>query len=126
VIYGNRAVGTPCCTHSDAVIGSDGFGIASPADQWERVPQIGRVVIGDDVEIAAITTIDRGALDDGCNESGVRLDNLIQIGHRGRIGRNSAIAACTGVAGSAEIGGNCVIGGGVLIDWPHVAGNGGN
>jgi len=115
VIYANCVVGARCCIHSGAVIGSDGFGNAWAADHWERVPQIGRVVIGDDVEIGANTTIDRGALDDTCIASGVRLDNLIQIAHGVRIGRNSAIAACTGVAGSAEIGANCLIGGGVLI-----------
>jgi UDP-3-O-[3-hydroxymyristoyl] glucosamine N-acyltransferase len=115
VIYANCVVGARCRIHSGAVIGSDGFGNAWAVDHWERVPQIGRVVIGDDVEIGANTTIDRGALDDTRVESGVRLDNLIQIAHGVRIGRNSAIAACTGVAGSAEIGANCLIGGGVLI-----------
>jgi len=115
VIYANCVVGARCRIHSGAIIGSDGFGNAWAADHWERVPQIARVVIGDDVEIGANTTIDRGALDDTCIESGVRLDNLIQIAHGVRIGRNSAIAACTGVAGSAEIGANCLIGGGVLI-----------
>ena len=115
VVYANCVVGARCYIHSGAVIGSDGFGNAWAGDHWERVPQIGRVVIGDDVEIGANTTIDRGALEDTCIESGVRLDNLIQIAHGVRIGRNSAIAACTGVAGSAKIGANCLIGGGVLI-----------
>jgi UDP-3-O-[3-hydroxymyristoyl] glucosamine N-acyltransferase len=115
VIYADCVVGERCRIHSGAVIGSDGFGNAWAADHWERVPQIGRVVIGDDVEVGANTTIDRGALDDTCIASGVRLDNLIQIAHGVKIGRNSAIAACTGVAGSAEIGAQCLIGGGVLI-----------
>ena len=115
VIHSNCIVGDQCHIHSGAVIGSDGFGNAWAGDHWERMPQIGRVIIGDDVEIGANTTIDRGALDDTCIESGVRLDNLIQIAHGVRVGRNTAIAACTGVAGSVEIGSNCLIGGGVLI-----------
>lgn len=114
-IHSDCIVGARCRIHSGAVIGSDGFGNAWAGDHWERIPQIGRVVIGDDVEIGANTTIDRGALDDTCIESGVRLDNLIQIAHGVRVGRNTAIAACTGVAGSAEIGAHCLIGGGVLI-----------
>jgi UDP-3-O-[3-hydroxymyristoyl] glucosamine N-acyltransferase len=115
VIYANCVVGDHCRIHSGAVIGSDGFGNAWAGDHWERVPQIGRVVIGDDVEIGANTTIDRGALDDTFIDSGVRLDNLIQIAHGVKVGRNTAIAACTGIAGSAAIGSNCLIGGGVLI-----------
>ena len=115
VIHSNCEIGAHCRIHSGAIIGSDGFGNAWAGDHWERVPQIGRVVIGDDVEIGANTTIDRGALEDTCIESGARLDNLIQIAHGVRIGRNTAIAACTGVAGSAVIGAHCLIGGGVLI-----------
>ena len=115
IIHSNCIVRDQCHIHSGAVIGSDGFGNAWAGDHWERIPQIGRVIIGDNVEIGANTTIDRGALDDTCIESGVRLDNLIQIAHGVRVGRNTAIAACTGVAGSVEIGSNCLIGGGVLI-----------
>lgn len=115
VIHANCIVGDRCRIHSGAIIGSDGFGNAWAGDHWERIPHIGRVIIGDDVEIGANTTIDRGALDDTCIESGVQLDNLIQIAHGVRVGRNTAIAACTGVAGSVEIGSNCLIGGGVLI-----------
>jgi UDP-3-O-[3-hydroxymyristoyl] glucosamine N-acyltransferase len=115
VIYSETQIGERCVIHSGAVIGSDGFGNAWAGDHWERIPQIGRVIIEDDVEIGANTTIDRGALDDTVIESGVRLDNLIQIAHNVRIGRNTAIAACTGIAGSAQIGANCLIGGGVLI-----------
>ena len=114
-IHSNCIVGDRCRIHSGAIVGSDGFGNAWAGDHWERIPQIGRVIIGDDVEIGANTTIDRGALDDTCIESGARLDNLIQIAHGVRVGRNTAIAACTGIAGSAEIGSNCLIGGGVLI-----------
>jgi UDP-3-O-[3-hydroxymyristoyl] glucosamine N-acyltransferase len=93
------------------VIGADGFGIAMDEGRWVKVPQIGRVVIGDDVEIGANTTVDRGALDDTVIEEGVKLDNLIQIGHNVRIGAHTAIAACAGVAGSAKIGRHCRIGG---------------
>ncbi|WP_373975248.1 UDP-3-O-(3-hydroxymyristoyl)glucosamine N-acyltransferase [Chitinibacter sp. SCUT-21] len=114
-IYADSIIGSRCVIHSGTVVGSDGFGNAWAGDHWERIPQIGRVVIGDDVEIGANTTIDRGALDDTVIESGVRLDNLIQIAHNVKIGKNTAIAACTGIAGSAEIGSNCLIGGGVLI-----------
>jgi UDP-3-O-[3-hydroxymyristoyl] glucosamine N-acyltransferase len=115
VVYSDTKIGERCLIHSGAVIGSDGFGNAWAIDHWERIPQIGRVVIGDSVEIGANTTIDRGALDDTVIESGVRLDNLIQIAHNVKIGKNTAIAACTGIAGSAEIGAHCLIGGGVLI-----------
>lgn len=115
VIHSNCIVGDLCHIHSGAVIGSAGFGNAWAGDHWERIPQVGRVIIGDDVEIGSNTTIDRGALDDTCIESGARLDNLIQIAHGVKIGRNTAIAACTGIAGSVEIGSNCLIGGGVLI-----------
>ncbi len=115
VIHSNSTIGEQCHIHAGAIIGSHGFGNAWAGDHWERMPQIGRVIIGDDVEIGANTTIDRGALDDTCIESGVRLDNLIQIAHGVKIGRNTAIAACTGIAGSVEIGANCLIGGGVLI-----------
>jgi len=115
VIYGNCVVGDHCRIHSGAIVGADGFGNAWAVDHWERIPQIGRVIIGNDVEIGANTTIDRGSLDDTIIESGVRLDNLIQIAHGVKIGRNTAIAACTGIAGSATIGAHCLIGGGVLI-----------
>lgn len=115
VIYANCVVGDHCRIHAGAIVGADGFGNAWAGDHWERIPQIGRVIIGNDVEIGANTTIDRGSLDDTVIESGVRLDNLIQIAHGVKIGRNTAIAACTGIAGSATIGAQCLIGGGVLI-----------
>ncbi|WP_047393788.1 UDP-3-O-(3-hydroxymyristoyl)glucosamine N-acyltransferase [Chitinibacter sp. ZOR0017] len=115
VIYADSEIGEHCVIHSGAVIGADGFGNAWAGDHWERIPQIGRVIIGDNVEIGANTTIDRGALDDTVIESGVRLDNQIQVAHNVKIGRNTAIAACTAIAGSAEIGRNCMIGGGALI-----------
>jgi UDP-3-O-[3-hydroxymyristoyl] glucosamine N-acyltransferase len=83
---------------------------------WEEVPQLGSVVVGDDVEIGANTTIDRGAIDDTVIGNGVRLDNLIMIAHNCRIGDHTAIAACTGIAGSTRIGARCMIGGAVGIN----------
>jgi UDP-3-O-[3-hydroxymyristoyl] glucosamine N-acyltransferase len=97
------------------VIGADGFGLAPQAGRWIKIPQTGRVVIGDDVEIGANTTIDRGALDDTVIEDGVKLDNQIQIGHNVRIGAHTAVAACAGVAGSTRIGKHCAIGGAARI-----------
>jgi UDP-3-O-[3-hydroxymyristoyl] glucosamine N-acyltransferase len=97
------------------VIGADGFGIAFDEDRWLKVPQIGGVRVGDDVEIGANTTIDRGAIDDTVIENGVKLDNQIQIAHNVRIGAHTAIAACTGIAGSVHIGSYCRIGGAVGI-----------
>jgi len=97
------------------VIGADGFGFAEDAGQWVKIPQIGRVMIGDSVEIGANTTIDRGALDDTVIEDGVKLDNQIQIAHNCRIGAHTAIAGCVGVAGSARIGRHCKIGGAAMI-----------
>jgi UDP-3-O-[3-hydroxymyristoyl] glucosamine N-acyltransferase len=94
-----------------AVIGGRGFGNARGPQGWEEVPQLGSVRIGDDVEIGANTCIDRGAIDDTIIESGVRLDNLIQIAHNVRIGAHTAIAAGSGIAGSTVIGSRCMIGG---------------
>jgi UDP-3-O-[3-hydroxymyristoyl] glucosamine N-acyltransferase len=114
-IYDGCVVGERTVIHSGAVIGADGFGIAFDEDRWIKVPQIGAVRIGDDVEIGANTTIDRGAIEDTVIEDGVKLDNQIQIAHNVRIGAHTAIAACTGIAGSARIGRYCRIGGGVGI-----------
>jgi UDP-3-O-[3-hydroxymyristoyl] glucosamine N-acyltransferase len=97
--------------HPGVVIGADGFGLARDRDGWVKVPQIGSVRIGDDVEIGANTTIDRGAMDDTIISDGVKLDNQIQIGHNVFIGAHTAIAGCTGVAGSTRIGARCMIGG---------------
>ncbi len=97
--------------HPGAVIGADGFGIAFAGDHWEKVPQLGSVVIGDDCEIGANTTIDRGALEDTVLEEDVRVDNLVQIAHNVRIGAHTAIAGATGIAGSARIGRYCLLGG---------------
>jgi len=108
-------IGARCIVHPGAVIGADGFGNARDGAAWVKVPQLGRVRIGDDVEIGANTTIDRGALGDTEIAEGVRLDNQIQIAHNVRIGAHTAIAACTGVAGSTTIGSRCMIGGGTGI-----------
>ena len=101
--------------HPGAVLGADGFGLAMEHGRWLKVPQLGGVVVGDDCEIGANTTIDRGALDDTILEDDVRLDNQIQIGHNVRIGAHSAMAGCSAVAGSATIGRYCLIGGGAGI-----------
>ncbi|MDP1997747.1 MAG: UDP-3-O-(3-hydroxymyristoyl)glucosamine N-acyltransferase [Gallionella sp.] len=115
VVYHDCVIGDNLIAHSGAVIGSDGFGIAMDEGRWVKIPQIGRVVIGNDVEIGANTTIDRGALDDTVIEDGVKLDNQIQVAHNVRIGAHTAIAGCAGIAGSAVIGRYCLIGGGARI-----------
>jgi len=101
--------------HPGVVIGADGFGLANDEGEWLKVPQVGKAILGDDVEVGANTTIDRGAIGDTVIGNGVKLDNLIQIGHNVRIGAHTAIAACTAVAGSAIIGKHCAIGGCVGI-----------
>ena len=101
--------------HPGAVLGADGFGIAMDHGRWIKVPQLGGVVIGDDCEIGANTTIDRGALGDTVLEEDVRLDNQIQVGHNVRIGAHTAMAGCSAVAGSATIGRHCLVGGGAGI-----------
>jgi len=116
VTIGERCVvGDRCIVHPGVVIGADGFGFAPNAGAWEKIEQLGAVRIGNDVEIGANTCIDRGALTDTIIEDGVKLDNLIQIGHNVRVGRNTAMAGCVGVAGSATIGPNCTIGGGAIV-----------
>ncbi|MGB7650753.1 MAG: UDP-3-O-(3-hydroxymyristoyl)glucosamine N-acyltransferase [Gallionella sp.] len=111
VVYHHCVIGARLIAHSGVVIGADGFGFAVEGDHWLKIPQIGRVVIGDDVEIGANTTIDRGALADTIIEDDVKLDNQIQIAHNVRIGAHTAIAGCVGIAGSAVIGKYCRIGG---------------
>jgi UDP-3-O-[3-hydroxymyristoyl] glucosamine N-acyltransferase len=101
--------------HGGVVIGADGFGFAPAEGRWEKIEQLGAVRIGDDVEIGANTCIDRGALDDTVIEDGVKLDNLVQIGHNVHIGAHTAFAGCVGVAGSARIGRHCTAGGGAII-----------
>jgi UDP-3-O-[3-hydroxymyristoyl] glucosamine N-acyltransferase len=114
-IYNDCIVGERCIIHSGAVIGADGFGFANEKGKWIKIPQTGRVVIGNDVEIGANTSIDRGALADTIIENGVKLDNQIQIGHNCHIGENTAMAGCVGVAGSAKIGKNCTFGGAAMV-----------
>lgn len=109
------SIGARGLVHSGVVIGADGFGFAPHAGTWVKIEQLGAVRIGDDVEIGANTCIDRGALDDTVIEDGVKLDNLIQIGHNVRIGRHSAMAGCVGIAGSATIGAHCTVGGGAIV-----------
>jgi len=116
VSIGERCVvGDRCTIHPGAVIGADGFGFAPNAGAWEKIEQLGAVRIGNDVDIGANTCIDRGALRDTVIEDGVKLDNLIQVGHNVRIGAHTAIAGCTGIAGSANIGAHCTIGGAAMI-----------
>jgi UDP-3-O-[3-hydroxymyristoyl] glucosamine N-acyltransferase len=114
-IHTGCRLGQRVLVHSGVVIGADGFGIALDGESWLKIPQTGGVLIGDDVEIGANTCIDRGALDDTVVEDGVKLDNLIQIGHNVRIGAHTAIAGCTGIAGSTRIGKRCLIGGAANI-----------
>jgi UDP-3-O-[3-hydroxymyristoyl] glucosamine N-acyltransferase len=108
-------IGRDGIIHSGAVIGADGFGFAKEKGAWVKIPQTGRVLIGDDVEIGANTTIDRGALADTVIEDGVKLDNQIQIGHNCHIGAHTAMAGCVGVAGSAKIGKYCTFGGAAMV-----------
>ena len=111
----NCRIGERCLVHPGAVIGADGFGFAPHAGKWEKIEQLGAVRIGNDVEIGANTCIDRGALQDTVIEDGVKLDNLIQIGHNVQVGEHTAMAGCAGIAGSARIGAHCTVGGGAVI-----------
>lgn len=115
-IYSGSCLGARCLVHSGAVIGADGFGFARETEgAWVKIPQVGRVLIGDDVEIGAGTTIDRGALGDTVIADGVKLDNQIQIAHNVQIGAHTAIAGCVGIAGSTVIGARCTLGGAAMI-----------
>ncbi|BCM25045.1 UDP-3-O-(3-hydroxymyristoyl)glucosamine N-acyltransferase [Methyloradius palustris] len=114
-VYHDCILGKHCIVAAGTVIGADGFGYANYDVKWVKIPQVGRVIIEDHVEIGANTTIDRGALDDTVIETGCKLDNLIQIGHNCRIGEHSVIAGCVGIAGSAVIGKRCKIGGAAMI-----------
>ena len=115
-IYADCRIGLRAIIHSGAVIGSDGFGFAQEKDRsWVKIPQNGRVVMGNDVEIGANTTIDRGAMEDTIIADGVKLDNQIQVGHNVHIGAHTAMAGCVGIAGSAQIGSRCTVGGGAVI-----------
>jgi UDP-3-O-[3-hydroxymyristoyl] glucosamine N-acyltransferase len=129
VVWNGSVIGQRCIIHPGAVIGSDGFGNAMDSGRWVKVPQLGRVVVGDDVEIGANTTIDRGSLRDTLIGDGVRLDNLIQVGHNVRIGEHTAAAAFVGISGSTSIGRRCTLGGAAgfaghltIVDDVHVTG----
>ena len=115
VVYPQSVIGVRAVVHAGAVIGADGFGMAEENGRWLKIPQMGRVVIGADVEIGANTTIDRGAIDDTVIGDDVKIDNQVQIGHNCVIGDHTAIAGCVGIAGSAHIGRNCQIGGAAMI-----------
>ncbi|MEY3815894.1 MAG: UDP-3-O-(3-hydroxymyristoyl)-glucosamine N-acyltransferase, partial [Pseudomonadota bacterium] len=115
VIKTNTIIGKNCILYAGCIIGSDGFGYAKDDSKWLAIPQIGRVILGDNVDIGSNSTIDRGALDDTIISSGVKIDNLVQIGHNCLIGENTIIAGCVGIAGSAKIGKNCAIGGAAMI-----------
>ncbi len=115
VVYRDCVIGERVVIQAGAVIGSDGFGYAKENGRWLKIPQIGRVVIGNDVEIGANTTIDRGALEDTVIGNGVILDNQIQIAHNCTIGEQTAMAGCVGVAGSTHIGARCTVGGAGMI-----------
>ena len=110
-VYHGVTIGEFCTVQAGCVIGSDGFGFAPTSSGWQRISQLGGVVIGNRVEIGANTTIDRGALDNTVIHNGVILDNQIQIAHNVVIGENTAIAACSAVAGSTTLGKNCIVGG---------------
>ena len=111
VVMNDCVLGDRVVLHPGAVVGADGFGLAWDGARWARIPQVGRVVIGDDVEIGANACVDRGALGDTVIEDDVRLDNLVQIGHNARIGAHTAMAAQAGVSGSTRIGQGCLVGG---------------
>jgi len=114
-LYNDIKIGDNVIIHSGVVIGADGFGYASEEKSWVKIPQVGSVEIGDNVEIGANTSIDRGALDNTVIGNGVKIDNQVLIAHNVRIGNNTGIAGCVGIAGSAIIGENCTIGGGAGI-----------
>ena len=113
--YRDCHIGDRVVIHAGVVIGADGFGNAKDGDVWIKIPQIGRVMMGDDVEVGANTCIDRGALDDTVIGNGVKIDDQIMIGHNCRIGNNTAIAACAGIAGSTIIGERCLVGGAAMF-----------
>ncbi|QDD10930.1 UDP-3-O-(3-hydroxymyristoyl)glucosamine N-acyltransferase [Candidatus Methylopumilus planktonicus] len=115
VIKANTIIGKNCTLYAGCVIGSDGFGYAKDDNKWLAIPQTGGVILGDNVDIGSNSTIDRGTLDDTIIYSGVKIDNLVQIGHNCMIGENTIIAGCVGIAGSAKIGKNCAIGGAAMI-----------
>jgi UDP-3-O-[3-hydroxymyristoyl] glucosamine N-acyltransferase len=131
VIYHGVRVGSSCRVHANSTIGADGFGFARSPQGWERIAQLGGVVIGDRVDIGANTTVDRGALGNTILAPGVILDDQVHIGHNCEIGENTAIAGCVGIAGSTKIGANCTLAGQVgvaghicICDDVHITGQG--
>ncbi len=114
-LYHKVKLGKRVSIHSGSVIGADGFGYAPSPEGWQKIYQLGSVLIGDDVSIGACTAIDRGALQDTIISDGVIIDNQVQIAHNVVIGKNTALAGCVGIAGSATIGANCTLGGGVGV-----------
>ena len=122
-VYRDCQIGSRCIIHAGAVIGADGFGFAKEGDIYNKIPQLGNVIIEDDVEIGANTTIDRAVMDSTIIRKGVKLDNLIQIAHNVEIGENTAMAAQAGIAGSTKVGKNCMIGGQVGIGGHLKIGN---
>ncbi|WP_138517850.1 UDP-3-O-(3-hydroxymyristoyl)glucosamine N-acyltransferase [Limnobacter alexandrii] len=128
-VYDECTIGSHCIVHAGVVIGADGFGFANEKGAWVKIPQVGRVLVADHVEIGANTTIDRGALDDTLIGFGVKLDNQIQIAHNVTVGDHSAMAGCVGIAGSTSIGARCTVGGAAMVfghlnipDGTHVSG----
>lgn len=115
VLMDGVRVGKRCLLHSGVVVGSDGFGFAREDPEWIKVPQLGGVVVGDDVEIGANTTVDRGAVEDTVIEDGVKMDNQVQIAHNVRIGAHTVMSAFSGVAGSTRVGARCLFGGAVVV-----------
>ncbi len=116
VLYPETVVGDGCCIQSGAVLGGDGFGFAPFLGEWVKIPQRGRTVIGNDVEVGANTTIDRGAIDDTTVGDGTKIDNQIQLGHNDRIGKHCVMASCVGIAGSTTVGDHVMIGGAAMIN----------
>ncbi|MCK5818077.1 MAG: UDP-3-O-(3-hydroxymyristoyl)glucosamine N-acyltransferase [Psychromonas sp.] len=114
-IYSDSEIGKRCIIHANSVIGSDGFGNVLHQGKWLKIPQIGKVIIEDDVEIGSSTTVDRGSLSDTILKKGVRIDNQCQIAHNVIVGEHTAMAGCSGIAGSSNIGAHCLIGGMVSI-----------
>ncbi|MDD4114551.1 MAG: UDP-3-O-(3-hydroxymyristoyl)glucosamine N-acyltransferase, partial [Massilibacteroides sp.] len=110
-IYRDCHIGKNCILHAGSVLGADGFGFAPEGETYKKIPQLGNVVIEDDVEIGANTTIDRAVMDSTIIRKGVKLDNLVQIGHNVEVGENTVMAAQTGIAGSVKIGKHCMFGG---------------
>lgn len=115
VLCSGVSIGERVLLHPGAVIGADGFGLANDHGTWLKIPQLGGVRIGNDVEIGANSAVDRGAIDDTVIEDGVKIDNLVQIGHNVRVGAHTAIAGCAAIAGSTKVGRRCMIGGAAAL-----------